>query len=42
MKLEMLSEGHLNYNMEALITLGRVDSKILVSPCLVLQELLLF
>jgi hypothetical protein len=42
MKLEMLSKMHLNHNVLGLIVLGRVDSKILVSPCPATQELLLF
>jgi hypothetical protein len=42
MKLEMLGKRHLDYNVLGLVALGRVDSKILVSPCLALQELHLF
>jgi hypothetical protein len=40
-KLEMLNKRHLDYNVLSLVALGRVDSKIPVSPRLVLQKLLL-
>jgi hypothetical protein len=42
MKLEMLSERHFDHNVLGLIALSRVGFKILVSPCPVPQELLLF
>jgi hypothetical protein len=42
MKLEMLGKMHLDHNVLGLVALGRVDSKIPVSPCPATQELLLF
>jgi hypothetical protein len=42
MKVEMFGKRHLDHNVLSLVALGRVDSKIPVSPRPVSQELLLF